>query len=98
MRSEVARGVVVAWFDLATGILPGAGIREYGSRTSTEARGHRRGARCIGSTVLRAPEVLVRCGAVAPRAGARRTRVRRDDAPRWRPGYRCRPVARLGCG
>src|SRR5438477_10634836 len=57
--------MLVAGFDLATGFLPGALVREYGSRTSTEAGGHRRGASCIGSTVLRAPEVLVRCGAHA---------------------------------
>src|SRR5436190_18563973 len=55
--------MLVAGFDLATGFLPGALVREYGSRTSTEAGGHRRGASCIGSTVLRAPEVLVACGA-----------------------------------
>src|SRR5438045_3797921 len=57
--------MLVAGFDLATGFLPGALVREYGSRTSTEAGGHRRGASCIGSTVLRAPEVLVGCGARA---------------------------------
>src|SRR5439155_7902128 len=51
--------MLVAGFDLATGILPGAELREYGSRASTEAGGHRRGARCMGSTVLQAPEVLV---------------------------------------
>src|SRR5439155_18788941 len=58
--------MLVAGFDLATGILPSAEVREYGSRTSTEAGGHRRGARCMGSTVLRAPEVLVgrRAGAL----------------------------------
>src|SRR6266516_12847 len=73
--------MLVAGFDLATGFLSGAELREYGSRTSTEASGHRRGARCMGSTVLRAPEVLVDWRARALPDGCLAIGV--DPSPAW---------------